>query len=171
MDPVTTITTALTSVQTAAEIVKLLRNVDLSLEKAELKAKLVDMAEVLVTARQQILDIRQLVADKDEVIATLQKALELRGKLIPKDSTYWLTDEDGNTTDGPFCTRCYEVDKALRRLVAGEREPRVECPCCKSVCSSQSAYYRLRPGVVEAIKKINESLQDQTKPRLYTDLF
>jgi hypothetical protein len=48
MDPISAITTALTSIKTASEIARLLIDADVSLQKAELKLKLADL---VVSAR------------------------------------------------------------------------------------------------------------------------
>jgi len=158
MDPVSTIGTALASITTAADIAKLLIDGSLSLKNAEWKLRLADMAEALASTRQQILDIRDLVTERDKTISQLQEALSLKGKLILKDSAYWLPDEKGNAVGGPFCSRCFEIDHVACTLVADEKEPQVKCPNCKSTFCSKPVYYHLRPDAEEAHKKYNVML-------------
>jgi len=153
MDPLSAISTALTSIKTAADIAKLLKDADLSLKNAELKLKLAEIVEALADAKLQMADIKQVMTEKDEVIARLQEALELKGKLILQDSAYWLPDEKGNVIGGPFCMGCFEANHVARTLVAGEKESQVKCPNCNSVFCSKPVYDRLRPDVEEGRKK------------------
>jgi hypothetical protein len=63
--------------------------------------------EALANAKLQMADIKQMVADRDVAIARLQEALELKGRMILKDSAYWLLDEQQDKiVDGPFSRDC-----------------------------------------------------------------
>ena len=58
MDLISAITATLTSLKTATDIAKLIRESDVSLEKAELKLKLAQLTDGLADARIQLSDIR-----------------------------------------------------------------------------------------------------------------
>lgn len=67
-----------------------------------------------------------------------KKALELKKCMRCEHSAYWLKDEQGNTTDGPFCTNCFDNEYTQRRLVKGGKPDGqvgrpwawVQCPKC-----------------------------------------
>jgi len=173
MDPVSAINTALTSLRTATDIARLLIGADVSLQTAELKLKLSDMMGALADAKSQIADVKDMVTKKDETIVRLQEALELKGTLIRKDSAYWLPDEQGNFTDGPFCMRCFDVDKITCRLVADTAGPQVKCPNCKTIFFSKPIYDYLRPDVIKAQRQIMQQMDQDINDvkRQLTDLF
>ena len=109
-----TFTTILSSVKTASEIAKLLKESDLSLEKAEIKLKLADLIGALADVKMQLADVRELLIDKDEEIKKLQDEIKVKGNLVFEMTYYWLETEKG--IEGPFCQVCYDKDKNLVRL-------------------------------------------------------
>ena len=98
---------------------------------------------------------------KDEEIAKLKDALDLKGKLICENSAYYIADEHGKIADGPFCTKCFDVDKVKCRLVADNKEPQVICPNCKVSFSSKPLYHYLRPDVEEDRRRLLEKIRNQ----------
>ncbi len=82
--------------------------------------------------------LTEQIKEKNELIAQLQEALELKGNLVCQGSAYFLTDEDGNFIDGPFCTKCFDVDQKKCRIVPVARNdnPQVQCLKCKVVFRS-----------------------------------
>ncbi|HLB75070.1 MAG TPA: hypothetical protein VJJ98_13705 [Sedimentisphaerales bacterium] len=86
-------------------------------------------------------ELTEQIKEKNELIAQLQQALELKGKFVCKGSAYFLADEDSNSIDGPFCTKCFDVDKIKCRIVACGRVPAagVQCLKCKVRFESQPA--------------------------------
>jgi len=162
MDPISAITTALTSIKTASEIARLLIDADVSLEKAELKLKLAEIVDALASAKLQMADTKQIVADKDVTIARLQEALDLKGRMVLRDSAYWLLDEQQDKiVDGPFCTNCYEADRIKRTLLPDKDEPQVKCPNCKIVFCSKPVFNYLRPDVEESRKELRQMLKSR----------
>ncbi|MGH8083981.1 MAG: hypothetical protein ACREPV_01720 [Lysobacter sp.] len=129
MVDVGSISAALSSVKTAADIAKLIRDSDATLEKAELKLKLADLISALADARTQIAETKGLLIDKDDQIKGLNEQLEVKGKVVWESPYYWLVA--GNDKDGPFCQRCYDKDISLVRL-QGSGNGYWECKACKS---------------------------------------
>lgn len=53
---------------------------------------------------------------------------DIGGRLHPKDNAYYL--DDGKQLDGPFCLRCWDVDKKLVRERHGATAGTHYCPEC-----------------------------------------
>lgn len=82
------------------------------------------------------------IKEKNELIAQLQEAFELKGNLVCKESAYFLVDNDGNLIDGPFCTKCFDVDKTKCTIVIDSpmgARPKVQCLKCNVVFESEVA--------------------------------
>ncbi|TKJ38594.1 MAG: hypothetical protein CEE38_02505 [Planctomycetes bacterium B3_Pla] len=140
-------------IENAKEAVKLVQQID----NVELYRKILDL-------HSEAMELTEQLKKKDEMITQLRNALELKGKLVCKDSAYYLEDEKGRT-DGPFCTKCFDVDKVKCRLVADNREPQVICPNCKVSFSSKPLYHYLRPDVEADRKKLLESIRHENMRR------
>jgi len=108
------------------EVVKIVQQID----NTELYRKLLDV-------QAEILEITEQLKSKDEKIKELEKALQLKGKMICENSAYFIVDENQNKTDGPFCTKCFDVDHIICRLInapkhgEGHQWEWVQCPKCK----------------------------------------
>jgi hypothetical protein len=129
VDPVTLISSALTSIKTATEIAKFLRDTDISLEKAEFKLKVADLVNSLADAKLQIADIKNIVTEKDQFIKDLSEKLKIKGQVSYEAPFYWLSDE--GKKDGPFCQKCYDTDQKLIRL-QGQDNDIWHCFTCKN---------------------------------------
>ncbi|MDP3331342.1 MAG: hypothetical protein Q8S55_05005 [Methylococcaceae bacterium] len=125
----TSISTALSSLKTATEIAKLIKDSDLSLEKAETKLKLAELISALADAKIEVTDIQQTLVEKDSQIQELQEKIVIKQKLQWANPYYWLVD--GENKDGPYCQHCYDKNKELIRL-QGNGEGYWECKACKN---------------------------------------
>jgi hypothetical protein len=144
-------------IENAKDAIKLVQQID----NIELYRKILDL-------QAEAIELTEQLKQKDEIISQLRNALELKGKFICKDSAYYVSDESGRTIDGPFCTKCFDVDKIKCRLVATDKEPIVKCPNCKVEFASNPIFGQLRPDVEETRKKLIEITrnQNQTRPRI-----
>lgn len=125
----TSISTALSSIKTAAEIAKLIKDSDLSLEKAETKLKLAELISALADAKIEVTDIQQNLVEKDGKIRELEEKLSVKQKLKWEKPYYWLVEHESK--DGPYCQHCYDKNKELIRL-QGNGEGYWECKVCKN---------------------------------------
>ena len=123
------ISAALSSVKTATDIAKLIRDSDATLEKAEVKLKLADLISTLADARIQIAEIKESLISKDDQIRELSDKLEIRGKAVWDSPYYWLVVDSDR--DGPFCQCCYDKDTSLVRLQS-YGTGYWQCKACKS---------------------------------------
>ena len=106
----------------------------------------IDLYHKLVDLQLEVMELTEQLKQKDTVISQLKKAFALKGKFICKDSAYYLTDEKDEIIDGPFCTKCFEVDQIQCRLVQkktpSQGRETVQCPRCKVPFPSyRTAYY------------------------------
>lgn len=133
-----TIGAAVTSLKSATDIVKFLRDSNVSLEKAEFKLKLADLMEALADARMQIAEVQDALIEKDKQISALQDALESKETLMRYEDAYYEIGSNGNPNGRPLCINCWEGSHKKRHLVSvpGDRFSKV-CPSCSRVYSAQ----------------------------------
>lgn len=86
---------------------------------------------------QQILDTQQQLFETQNKIVKLEaENTELKTKLKIKEglryenNAYWLIEE--NKKDGPFCSRCWDVEKNTVRLKSSANPAFRSCPECKT---------------------------------------
>lgn len=123
----TDISTILTSVKTATDIAKLLKESDISLEKAETKLKLAELIGALADVKMQLADVRELLVEKDEEIKRLENKFKLRGNLVYEQPYYWLETDDEK--EGPFCSSCQDDKQKLARLIESQNT-KGQWTCC-----------------------------------------
>ena len=104
----------LTQTKTALDIAKFIKNGQDSLDKSEQKLKLAELIEALAEIKMETAEIKSSMIEKDEEILQLKKQLQLKNDLVYDTAYYWLKTDNDN--DGPFCQKCYDVDKQLIRL-------------------------------------------------------
>ena len=132
-------------IENAKDAVKLVQQIDN-----------IELYQKILNIQAETFELTEQLKQKDEAVNQLKEALELKGKFIHKDSAYYITDENGKIIDGPFCTKCFDVDHIKCRIVANNKAPQVICPNCKVSFSSKPVYHFLRPDVEEYRKKIQE---------------
>jgi TPR repeat protein len=106
MTDVATISAALTSLKSAMEIAKVLRDSDLSLERAELKLKLAELVGTLAEAKIELAEIQETLAERDARIQQLEEAFEVKDTLIRHHDAYYFRDDNGEPIGEPCCKAC-----------------------------------------------------------------
>jgi hypothetical protein len=127
---ITAISTILSSVKTATEIAKFLKESDLTLAKAETKLKLADLIVALADVKMEVAGLQGLLLDKDEQIRQLQEELKVKGNLVFEHPYYWLETEEERK--GPFCPSC-KCDKGKLSDLLEDRRGRWRCCVCGKV--------------------------------------
>lgn len=110
-------------IEDAKEAVKLVQKID----NIELYRKILDL-------QSEAMELMEELREKDEIINKLKSTLSLKGKLICEHSAYWLKNDKNEVVDGPFCTRCFDVENIQCRFVTGPPEKYravIQCPNCK----------------------------------------
>lgn len=105
---------ALSSIKTAADLAKIIRDSSSSLEQAEVKFKLAELIGALAEAKMDIASIRELILDKDKEIFELKGLLEIKEKVIWEKPYYFLIEN--SLKDGPYCPTCYDNQNKMIRL-------------------------------------------------------
>jgi hypothetical protein len=125
------VSAALTSIKTATDVARLIKDGEKQLDQAEFKLKLADLIGNLADARIEIASITELLAAKDAEIRSLQAQLELKDNLIWEEPFYWKI-KDGQR-DGPFCQQCFDAsNKLIRCINKGNIQGVWNCHTCKS---------------------------------------
>lgn len=131
MPDFTTIAAALTSIKTATDIVKFLKDSDTSIQQAEMKLKLADLLNSLADAKIELVEIQETLAIKDKKITELEDAFQDKDSLVRNFDAYFKVDENGNPTGVAYCLRCWETDHKQRQLVKNSKDLHVrECTSC-----------------------------------------
>jgi hypothetical protein len=100
-------------VDTAKDVLTLVQkadNIDLVKQVLALQGDILKMMEENRNFKDQV---RSLSAE----VTALHEKLRIKGKLIHKQNSYFLQNDDG-TEDGPFCSVCQDVDHILVRMHA-----------------------------------------------------
>jgi len=104
----------LSSLKTATDIAKFIRESDTSLEKAETKLKLAELVSALADAKLEAAEIQQAILDREETIRNLKAAAKLRGDLVWEQPRYVLKGAEGQ--EESYCQNCYDSSGKLARL-------------------------------------------------------
>lgn len=131
------VSAALTSIKTATDVARLIKDGEKQLDQAEFKLKLADLIGNLADARIEIASITELLAAKDAEIRSLQAQLELKENLIWEAPLYWTT-KDGQR-DGPFCQQCFDTKEKLIRLINKNNQQGLwHCQTCTSIVTDST---------------------------------
>lgn len=117
--------TAIATIKTMASVVQ-------QAGKLELTQQVIDLQQTLLALVAQnstlTADVAQLQADNRR----LREEAEQRGLLKFQRESYWR--QDGDNKEGPFCSRCFDVDRKVVRLHAAYQGYYV-CPNCQKSVS------------------------------------
>jgi hypothetical protein len=117
MPDITTIAAALSSLKTAIDITKFLRESDVSIERAELKLKLADLVSALAETKMELVEVQETISGKDKRIAELEDAFESKDSLVRKGDAMYSKDNSGEPIGVAYCLRCWETEHKRRQLV------------------------------------------------------
>lgn len=135
------VTTALASIKSATEIIKIMRSAGQQLETAEYKLQLAELTENLAELRLFISELRESLLEKDAEIVNLKESLELKASVVRFNEVYYEKNENGDATGSAFCPRCWEEDFRLIHLVRNSR------PTNKSRCPKCENLFLLKPDI------------------------
>jgi hypothetical protein len=111
---ISSITTLLGSVKTAAEIAKLIKDSGSTLEQAEVKLKLADLISTLADVKLEVAGVQQQLLEREARIRDLENELKTHISLTWEEPCYWQESADGQRI--PYCQPCYDADRRLSRL-------------------------------------------------------
>lgn len=134
------IMTALSAIQTATEIGKIIVNSSSSYHEAEFKLKMAELISALANAKINIAETQENLLKKDNEIRQLKELLSMEHDLVFEAPYYW-QDKEG-IKDGPFCSNCWESNKSLIHLMKTNMADIWECPKCKNEYSASGKQNR-----------------------------
>jgi len=78
----------------------------------------VELQETLMEMREQAVQLQEENLALRNQIRELEEAMAIRGNILwdERSRVYWLKGADGEKKEGPYCTRCWDVNKLLVRL-------------------------------------------------------
>lgn len=130
MDPLSAISAALSSIKGATEIAKIVRDSISNLEQAELKLRLAELTSLLADAKIDLANIQDVLNEKDRNIKELRGLIDLINDEISWVMPFYYRVRNG-AKDGPYCQRCWDVDKILVRVQCVAPDY-FRCPQCKT---------------------------------------
>ena len=90
----------------------------------------IEQYQQILEAQQKMLEMQSSIADLTEENKNLKRRLELEVSLQFENNAYWSVTS--NQKDGPFCSRCWDVDNKTVRLKPGvSNQSFSTCPGCK----------------------------------------
>lgn len=94
----------------------------------------VEMQEKVIEIQSGILEMQEQVMELQRENQILREQLATAASLTYRDNSYW---RDNHPDPGPFCPRCWDLEKKLIHL-APTFDPRVmACPRCKNPVESR----------------------------------
>jgi len=133
MPDMSVVSTIFTSIKTATDIAKLLKDADFSLEKADLKLKIAELVSALADVKMQTTEMQDVLSSRDLQIKELKDSLELKCKVTKLGDAYYKLNDDGKPTGDPFCLNCWESKNKLLHLSSSATGMYIRsCPSCKT---------------------------------------
>ena len=81
------------------------------------KADNIELTKKIIALQADVMAVFEENRSLKEKVSGLEGALELKGKMQFDRDAYWMGD--GRTeNDGPYCSRCYDVDSKPVRMVS-----------------------------------------------------
>lgn len=135
MEPVTTISAIFSSIKTATDIAKLIKDSNTSLEEAEIKLKMAELISTLADIKIELSEVQVSQREKEEKILELEKLLSKKEKVAFKKDMYWMEGDEI-----PFCKVCFEKDAKYHHL---EYEPESKFGSERHYCRiCDNSYYK-----------------------------
>jgi hypothetical protein len=131
VDILSAVSLALTSVKSASDIAKLIKEAGISLESAEVNLKMAEIIGALSDARVALADAHEAVHGKDKEIQKLKELLLFKERLVHDTDAYYEIDVNGKAFGDPYCQHCWEAKRLpVHLLLTFNRS--AKCPSCKN---------------------------------------
>jgi hypothetical protein len=96
--------------------------------KIDLTQQVIDLHQTLIALLADNAELVSKNRDLQEHMAEISAVLEAREAFVFDRNAYWRSE--GQTADGPFCSRCFDADSKAVRLTQNTKAIGV-CPNCK----------------------------------------
>lgn len=111
MTGITEISAIFSSIKTATDIAKLIKDSTTSLEEAEIKLKMAELISALADIKIELSEVQVSQRDKEQKILNLEEQLNKKDKISFDGKIYWA--ENDKT---PFCTVCFEKNAKYHHM-------------------------------------------------------
>jgi DNA-directed RNA polymerase subunit RPC12/RpoP len=101
-----------------------------SVAKLVQEAGKLELYEKLLKAQEEALVLLQENRELKEEIKKLKEALTNQEQLLFENNMYWLNKHDGK--EGPFCSRCWDINHKLVRKHNWSDGDGYKCPACNT---------------------------------------
>jgi len=101
-----------------------------SIGKILKEAGKIEQYQQILEAQQELLEMQKKIQNLEKENAELKEKLKIKENLTYENNAYWI-DNNGNK-DGPFCSRCWDIEKNLVRLHPCGNPAYYDCPNCKA---------------------------------------
>ncbi len=89
----------------------------------------IELYQKILNLQAEILALVEENNDLKKEVNSLKEKLRVRESLLFEQDAYWIKKSD-NKRDGPFCSKCWDTQQQLVRLIfCGNREYS-RCPTC-----------------------------------------
>lgn len=112
--PLTEVAALFSTIKSATEIAKIVRESASTLERAETQLKLAELTSALADVKMQAAEVQALLTERDSRIQALETALKSRSEMKWREPAYWMSNDAGE--EHPFCQTCYDGKGLLSRL-------------------------------------------------------
>jgi hypothetical protein len=127
---------ALSLISTAINTVQKLKEVSQKIKDADTRNLIADLNMTLADLKLQFAGLREENVQLKSDLAAARESANLRDKLNLKEGLYYLSEPVKGRPNGPYCTRCFDVDCKLVLVVAFTDTFRdfgkYNCPNCKA---------------------------------------
>lgn len=101
-----------------------------SIGKVLQEAGKIEQYQQILDTQQKLLEMQKITNELQAENRNLKDKLEIKESIIYENNTYWVIRD--NNKDGPYCSRCWDVDKNLVRIKRGINNSAFHtCPECK----------------------------------------
>ena len=94
---------------------------------------------VLKQGKEKLLEMQSRIATLEGEKKELKEKLETKESLKYENNAYWIIRD--NIKDGPYCSRCWDVEKNTVRLKPSGNPAFHSCPECKTTVQTNPGYH------------------------------
>lgn len=139
MDSLTAVGGVFTSVKTAIDIAKLIKESGASLEKAEVKSQVAELIGALADVKIELVEVQEIIAEREVRIAELEESLKIKANVVKYSDAYYCLNEHDQPEGDPYCLHCWESEGKLRSLSHITKQ-NTSCPACKTTYAANTTF-------------------------------
>lgn len=98
----------------------------------------IELYPKILETQEKLLEMQEKISKLEAENSKLKQELTTKASLNYENNAYWITNEEKK--DGPFCSRCWDVEKNTVRLKPSANRAFHSCPECKTVVQTNPGY-------------------------------